>query len=507
MLAVAGAGVPATSAALAQIGFTEPDTYLLAAGASGVTVADMNNDGLSDVIACERIESATVFLNAGDGHLLRFGSFYQPAAALSQIQSADFDRDGNQDLIWIQTTTGNASLQIAYGRGDGRAARMSTVVLPRAAGSFTLADVTGDGWLDVVVADARGSSAMVRVFRNERGSLVAGETALLPWLDNVSLVSGDIDGDGDTDLAVLSLDDEVDYMYGWKLDHSQVRILLNDGSGAFPLGQTILLPFGGGGWDEDPFPVSLRLADMDGDRDLDLVLAAMRTANAQSPLQLLPIENVEFAREFTLREQLQIEDARIYAEVALGDLDTDGDIDVIVKAQSDVWTLENVGGFVLEQPVLVETGTYGGPALALADLNGDGQLDLVEGHRRGVSVFTNITPYEGPRLEHSPLKRGLNVTLTVTGARPAEPVHFLYTVHGAGNSVGVAQLGGVTLDLRDPLVVLGTARADSNGVAPFRFTMPPRAPLTEVVLQAVIRRGPGGADSVKTPFRTARIRE
>jgi len=35
--------------------------------------------------------------------------------------------------------------------------------------------------------------------------------------------------------------------------------------------------------------------------------------------------------------------------------------------------------------------------------------------------------------------------------------------------------------------------------------MPPRAPLTEVVLQAVIRRGPGGADSVKTPFRTARI--
>lgn len=507
VLAVAGVGVPTTPAALGQIEFAGPEDYLLATGASSLTVADMNNDSLPDVAACERLESVSVFLNEGGGRLQHFGSIYEPLHTFSQVHSADFDRDGNQDLVWLDSENGPQVLNVSYGRGDGRTGRSIAIRLSRPAGSMALADVTGDGWTDIILCDARGSSSMVRVYRNTRDWFVAGQTAPLPYIDNVSVVSGDIDGDGDIDVAVLSLDDDFDSMYGWKLDDCEVRLLLNDGSGAFPSGQSIPLPWGGGSWDDDPFPVSLRLADMDGDRDLDLVLAAMRTANAESDLQLMPIENVDFGASFRLQEVTEIPEARIFAEVALGDLDTDGDIDVVVKAQSDLWTLENQGRFVLGQPARVEMGTYGGPTVALADINADGQLDLVEASRTGVSVFMNITPYQGPRLEHTPLKRNQSATLTVSDARSGELVYFLYSLGGVGNSVGVEQLGGLTLDLGGSVQIIGSAAADGGGRAQFQFTVPPNAPLTEVALQAVIRRGPRGAESVKTPFRTARIRE
>ena len=505
ILAVAGAGVPAARIALAQIQFDDPDHYLLAAGASGLTVTDMNNDGWLDVVACERIESVSIFLNDGDGTLSRLGSIYEPSYELSNIQSADFDRDGNQDVVWMRSRASSGALQVMYGRGDGGEGWIHDIPLPHVAGSFALSDVDGDGWVDIVVADARGSSSMVRVFHNERGTFVPGPTAPLPWIDNLSLVAGDIDGDGDMDLAVLSLDDDHDRMYGWKLDQCQVRVLFNDGAGSFPTGGTIMLPYGGGYWDEDPFPVSLRLADLDGDRDLDLVLAAMSMANSQQPLEVLPIENRNFAEEFVLQEPLFVPRARVLAELAVGDIDTDGDIDVVVKANASLWMIENAGGLALRDPVEVVGGTYAGPSLALADLNGNGQLDLLEGHRSGISVFTNITPYDGPVLEHTPLKRGSQSTLTVTDAQPGERVDFLYTFHGTGNSVGIQQLGGITLDLNDEIRQLGHTTADGSGTAEFHFSVPSDAPLREVVMQAVIRRGSGGEDSVKTPFRTARV--
>ncbi|MCC6908463.1 MAG: VCBS repeat-containing protein [Phycisphaerales bacterium] len=503
MLAVAGAGVPVSSTALAQIEFATPDVYLLAAGAGGVTIADMNNDGWSDVIANERIESTIVFLNQGDGLLLRFGSLYEPGAVLSQIRSADFDHDGNQDLVWIQTMIGQASLQIAYGRGDGRVSRTIAVSLPRAAGSITVADVTGDGWVDVIVADARGSSPLARVYRNERGTLVAGETMLLPWLDNVSLVSGDLDGDGDVDFAILSLDNIHDYMYGWKLDASEVRIFWNDGSGSFPTSRPVHLPFGGGGYGEDPMPRTLQVADLEGDGDLDLVVGAAVPQNPGRPVDVLTIEGRLGGTQFLLRDHHLVGSAVGETSIAAGDLDTDGDIDLLVKGSRDTWLLEADGQFGFEPARLVLSPRYSGAVLTLSDLDGDGRFDAVDGGAE-LAVYPNITPYNGPVLEHGLLKRGTPVTMTVTDAQPGEQVHFLYSLRGAGNSLGIWQIG-MTLDLLDPIQVIGRAVADANGVAALTVNVPPSAPLTTVMMQSLIRRGTGGVDSVKTPFRTARI--
>lgn len=502
---LAGLGIPTAQAAIGQIQFGQPESYPLAAGVGGVAVTDMDGDGWRDVVVCERIESTFVFRNRGDGTFSRLGSLYQPMQALSAIRASDFDGDGHSDLVWIRTLGSACSLQVMYGRGDGGAKRFEVVPMPRRVASLEVADVTGDGHPDLIVVDERASSPMVRAYRNEGGQFVPGEVASLPWINNVSLVTGDIDGDGDTDLAVLSKDDAFDSMYGWKLYEAQVRILYNDGQGAFPYGHTIVLPYGGGWWGEDPHPVSLRLGDLDGDRDLDLVLAALRLDNPEDDLELLPIESLDFGGAFNLHAPLIVPDALIIAEVAVGDLDTDGDLDVIVKAGGDLWSVENHGGFEFAPPTFTGMGTFGGPSMATADLDGDGSIDLIEGHVSGMDVMMNVTPFHGPLLELPPLKRGRPATMTVTDAQPGERVHFLYSREGAGNSVGIQQLGGITLDLLDPIQLIGSAVANSNGVAELTVNIPPNAPLTTVVMQAVIRRGPGGVDSVKTPFRTARI--
>ena len=103
------------------------------------------------------------------------------------------------------------------------------------------------------------------------------------------------------------------------------------------------------------------------------------------------------------------------------------------------------------------------------------------------------------------LVRGQSADLQVSGAVPGEGVWFLDSLAGTGAGPCVGQLGGLCLDLLSPVVTLGSAVADPAGVATISGTVPPNAPLVDVHFQSVIRRGPGGADSVKTGIVTSTI--
>lgn len=502
---LAGLGVPA-GAAVCQIEFREADRQLLAAGANGVVATDMNGDGWLDLAVCERIETVSVFLNQRDGSLGLLGSVYHPGTELTGIQSADFNGDGHLDLVWIQSALESDSLQVMYGRGDGAGRRLEAIPLPRRGGSLAVGDLTGDHFPDVVVIDARTSGAEAHVFHNQNGRLELAESVSLPYWDNRSVVIGDLDGDGDQDFAALSLDNYSDYLYGWKLRSSDVRIFWNDGTGAFPDGHRVHLPYGGGGYGEDPMPTSLLALDIEGDGDPDLVVGSVVPQAPTQPIVVLTIENRFEGTQFIERGEHLVGSAISSASMSAGDLDTDGDIDLLVKGRRDVWLLESNDNFSFQPARTILTLPTSGWVVTLADLDGNGQFDALDGGEN-LTVFVNVTLHEGPTLEHGTIKRGQSLALTCRGAQPHEQVHFLYSTGGAGNSLGVSQLGYRTLDLVDPFHLIGSAVADVNGVAELTITVPPNAPLTTVAMQAVIRRGPGGVDSIKTPFRTDRVSE
>lgn len=93
------------------------------------------------------------------------------------------------------------------------------------------------------------------------------------------------------------------------------------------------------------------------------------------------------------------------------------------------------------------------------------------------------------------LQRGAQASFDVTGALPAERVHFVLSTAGLGT--GPCR-GATCLDILAPIRSLGSAVADGLGTARRTLTVPMNAPFISVAVQAVVLRGPGGSMSELT---------
>lgn len=115
------------------------------------------------------------------------------------------------------------------------------------------------------------------------------------------------------------------------------------------------------------------------------------------------------------------------------------------------------------------------------------------------SEFSACVPVsDGLSLAAAPFVRGQTADLTVTNAAAGERVYFAYSLAGSGAGPCPNKLGGLCLDLLAPITVLGDSLADASGTAGYAVPVPPGAPLVDIHLQAVVRRGTGGADSLKS---------
>jgi hypothetical protein len=204
----------------------------------------------------------------------------------------------------------------------------------------------------------------------------------------------DLDGDGDLDLLV-----------GNKLDAGanetgSLTPFYNDGTAAAPrfAARTALKPF-------DGFHFAPALGDLDGDGDLDLLLGTWN-------------QDIRFFRnQGTAREPKWIEEpgnaihpARVSsATPALADIDGDRDLDLFVgQATGAVTFYRNDGTVKAPKFTLVSErldAVHGGrrSAPALVDLDGDGVLDLVVGREAGgAGVYRNAGTKTSPKFVERP---------------------------------------------------------------------------------------------------------
>lgn len=157
-------------------------------GGSGLTVTDLDADGVTDVVLAT--DGGLWRITAVGGVLVSHG-LLGPAVAYGDVAPSDVDADGDLDLVAAQ----GDSVQVL--RNDGASALVATALPLAAPGSVASVDVDRDGRLDVLTSGGRWFA------QQPDGSFVAG-AVLDPLADTGRFVVGDTDGDGGADVVAVS---------------------------------------------------------------------------------------------------------------------------------------------------------------------------------------------------------------------------------------------------------------------------------------------------------------
>ena len=166
-----------------------------------IAIADFNEDGYADLAVANG--SATVLLGSADG------SFTQasPSPSLDNglsVVAGDFNHDGHMDLAFL-TGFQQAQVDVLLGHGDGtfsyRSIYGSDVANGYGPGGIRAADLNQDGYLDLVTINSGGT---VSPMYGKPGGTFNAELNTGPgWNNAVQTATGDFNGDGVPDVAVL----------------------------------------------------------------------------------------------------------------------------------------------------------------------------------------------------------------------------------------------------------------------------------------------------------------
>ncbi len=279
---------------------TNDGTGAFTAGASlyansiSVALADLDGDGDMDAVFSSPHNPGTIWLNDGMGNLTQGALLIEEDSGYS-VEVGDFDGDGDVDILSV----GDSHTRLFS--NDGTGAFIQGWEAPiSGARHAVVADFDGDGDLDFVTSHSSNSKL---IYVNDGSGSFVSQIAFADAEDMTNLfdagAAGDVDGDGDIDIATRVRNGSGD------------RIFLNDGSGSFTdSGQRLAQG-----------PGRLELADFDADGDLDLISAAWAA---------YPTVVLENSGNGVFVEVQRFAGATFGTGVASGDFDGDGDIDVLV---------------------------------------------------------------------------------------------------------------------------------------------------------------------------------
>ncbi|MAE64886.1 MAG: hypothetical protein CMJ18_11510, partial [Phycisphaeraceae bacterium] len=325
--------------------FSDSGQALGASFSTGVAVGDVDGDGDLDAVVANSAAPgdpppSQVWLNDGDGNLaagLTLDGSYSRDVALG-----DADGDGDLDALFANGFTTN---RLWLNDGSGNFSQSAQDLGSHGTQAVALGDVDGDGDLDALLANNGGANTLLI---NDGAGNFGDSGQALGTSSHQDVDLGDLDGDGDLDAVTAALS-------------QPSRVWLNDGTGGF----TQSGPGLGQGFS------GVELGDLDGDRDLDIFFANQSLASPDVVL----LNNG--AGGFSSNGQTL--GSAFSSDVALGDIDADGDLDALLTRydqgglpENRVFVNDGSGQFSDSGQAV---GSQDSAAAALGDFDGDQTLD------------------------------------------------------------------------------------------------------------------------------------
>src|ERR1022692_2252166 len=461
--------------------FESPQSYNSGGvDANSMAVADLNGDGNLDLVV-SNIEGAGchgggvgVLLGNGDGTFKTAQTYCTSGGGYSSIFVADLNNDGNPDLIianefFSVNDLDDGGIAVLLGNGDGTfQPAQSYKSGGGGAESVIVADLNSDGKPDVVVANCSktGENCQDPPFGSPTGNvgvlLGKGDGTLQPvaeydsgGLHAVVVLAADVNGKGELDLIVAHR-----CVSPADCGDGVVSILQGNGDGTFQPAVVCDNYHG-------ERPSSMALADVNYDGKLDLLIGGIFTVGVS-------LGN----GEGTFRDAVTYPTGGfIVNSIAFGDVNGDSVPDLLTGSRcartfcigGSVGVLRGNGDGTFE--AFKAFPSYGEVAasIALADVNGDGRLDLlvadmcahnVHCSSGAAVVFLNASRFRtttnlSSSLNPSKYGQAVTFTATVTPSGP-DPLRGRVRFWDGTRSLGAGNMSGGVATLTKSTLAIGT---------------------------------------------------
>ena len=297
----------------------------------------LQGDNLPEFAVTNTLDNTITLLvaNGTNGSYRTFSTVSLPGIFPSGIVAGDFNRDGLLDLAVVNTCgaqnpcfpqaapLGPGSVTILLGNGDGTftalPAQLPTGSIPYA---IAAADLNGDGFLDLVVANSTGNTLSVFMGDGD-GTFTPASASPATGNGPAALAIGDFNNDGFLDIAVANSTDNT------------VSILLNQNCRSVAPAActfapaTVSPPVGAG-------PSAIATGDLNGDGFLDLVVA---NASSNNVTVLLGNGAGAFAAVAPPQNSPNFSTGTAPDGVVVADFNQDGRLDIITSNRSGSYSV------------------------------------------------------------------------------------------------------------------------------------------------------------------------
>ena len=385
--------------------------------ASGVVAADFDNDGRVDLFVLRPAGNRLVRQAASGGFddVTVAAKVGGASGAARSAAFADVDHDGDLDLL-IGTAPGAGSAnQLLRNNGDGTFTDITTAAKVGGTGGETLAVVPTDfdnrRDMDLLVVARNAAPALYQNMRDGSFRDVAGEVHLPGAGAYSSVAAGDVNKDGYTDLFLGSTD-------------GPGTLAMSDGNARFTAAP---------GPANSAAAIASQFVDVDNDGLLDLVVLSARALHV---FRNLGPRWVEIPSSVTAPE------ASPFQAMAIGDLDADGDEDIVIRlATGELRTWRNDGGNANRSIAVHLTGR-------VSNRGGVGsKVDLRAGSLRQRRELSAASPSFAP----ADIRFGLGSRTVVDAIRVLWPSGTLQTEvdTGAGGAAAQPLAAGTLLPITE----------------------------------------------------------